>query len=54
MGSPDWNALMVDIHLQKILWVYCLGHARVMGNDRAYRLTDRQSNAHKWLASQKV
>ena len=23
MGSPDWNVLMVDIHLLKLLWVYC-------------------------------
>ena len=27
MGNPDWNVSMVDIHLRKILWVYCLGHA---------------------------
>ena len=29
MGSPDWNVSMVDIHLQKLLWVYCPGHAGV-------------------------
>ena len=38
MGSPDWNESMVDIHLRKLLWVYCPGHARVKGNDRADRL----------------
>ena len=35
MGSPDWNVSMVDIHLQKLLWVYCPEHAGVKGNDRA-------------------
>ena len=29
---------MVDIQLQKLLWVYCPGHAGVKGNDRADRL----------------
>ena len=33
MGSPDWNVPMVDIHLPKLLWMYCLGHAGVKGND---------------------
>ena len=27
MGSPDWDASMVDIHLHKLLWVYYPGHA---------------------------
>ena len=26
---------VVDIHLQKHLWVYCPGHARVKGNGQA-------------------
>ena len=37
-GNPDWNVLMIDIHLRKLLWVYCPGHAGVKGNDRADRL----------------
>ena len=41
MGSPDWNVLMVDICLQKHLWVYCPWHARVKGNDRADRLAGK-------------
>ena len=41
MGSPDWNVLMVDIHLRKLLWVYCPGHAGLKGNDRADRLTGK-------------
>ena len=41
MGSPDWTVFMVDIHLQKLLWVNCLGHARVKGNDRADRLVGK-------------
>ena len=41
MGSPEWNVLMVDIHLQKLLWLYCPGHAGVKENDRADRLADK-------------
>ena len=41
MGSPEWNVLMVDIHLRKLLWVYCPGHARVKGNDRADTLVGK-------------
>ena len=37
MGSLDWNVSMVDIHLWKLLWVYCPRHAWVKGNDRAGR-----------------
>ena len=55
MGSPDWNVSMVDIHLQKLLWVYCAGHAGVKGNDRADTETGGQSIPHKWLsASRKI
>jgi hypothetical protein len=32
---------MFDIHLRKILWVYCPGHAGVKGNDRADRLAGK-------------
>ena len=40
MRSPDWNVSMVDIHLQKLLWVYC-PHAELKGNDRADRLAGK-------------
>ena len=43
MGSPDWNVSMVDIHLPKLLLVYCPGHAGVKGNDRADRLAGKAS-----------
>ena len=33
--SADWNVSMVDIHLRKLLCVYCPGHAGVKENDRA-------------------
>ena len=33
MGSPDWHVSVFDIHLRKLLWVYCPGHAGVKGND---------------------
>ena len=32
---------MVDIHLQKLLWVYCPGHAGVKENDLANRLAGK-------------
>ena len=54
MGSSGWNVPMADTHLWKYLWVYCPGHAGVMGNNQADRLTGRQNNPHKWLASQKI
>ena len=38
MGISDWNVSMVDIHLRKLLCVYCPGHAGVKRNDRADRL----------------
>ena len=41
MGSPNWNVSMVDIHLRKLLWLYCPGHAGVKGNDRADRLAGK-------------
>ena len=41
MGSPIWNVPMVDIHRRKLVWVYCPGHARVEGNDRADRPTGK-------------
>ena len=43
MGRPDWNVSKVDIRirLRKLLWVYCPGHARVKGNDRADRLASK-------------
>ena len=44
MGSPDWNVSMVDIHLRKFLWVYCPGHAGVMGNGRADRLAGKAAH----------
>ena len=36
--QTDWDVSMVDIHLRKLLWVYCPGQAGVKGNDRADRL----------------
>ena len=39
--SPGWNVSMVDIHLRKLPWVYCPGHAGVKGNDRADRLAGK-------------
>ena len=41
MESPVWNVSMVDIHLRKLLWVYCPGHAGVTGNDQTDRLVGK-------------
>ena len=41
MGSPDWNVSTVDIHLRKLPWVYCPGHAGVKGNYCADRLAGK-------------
>jgi len=41
MGSSDWNVSVANIHLRKLLWVYCPGHAGVNGNDRADRLAGK-------------
>ena len=35
------NVSMVNIHLQKLQWVYCPGHARMEGNDWADRLVGK-------------
>ena len=43
---------MVDIHLQKLLWVYCPA-CRSEGKWPS-RQTGGQSNPHKWLASRKI
>ena len=37
----DWHVSMVDIHLRKLLRVYCLGHAAVTRNDQADRLAGK-------------
>ena len=41
MGIPDWDVSIVNIHLRKLLLVYCPGHAGVKGNDRADRLAGK-------------
>ena len=38
MGCPDWHTAMHSLRLQRLLWIYCPGHARVSGNERADRL----------------
>ena len=37
-GSPDWHKAIANLDIQKLLWVYCPGHAGVKGNERADRL----------------
>ena len=38
MGCPDWHTAMHSLWLQRLLWIYCLGHAGVSGNEWADRL----------------
>ena len=38
MGCPDWHTVMYNLRLQRLLWIYCLGHTGVSGNERADRL----------------
>ena len=36
--SPDWHTAMHSLRLQRLLWIYCPGHAGVSGNELADRL----------------
>ena len=38
MGCPDWHTAMHCLRLQRLLWIYCPGHAGVRGNERLDRL----------------
>ena len=38
MGCPDWHTAMHSLRLQRLLWIYCPGHAGVSWNERADRL----------------
>ena len=38
MGCLDWHTAMHSLRLQRLLWIYCPGHAVVSGNERADRL----------------
>ena len=38
MGCPDWHTAMHSLRLQRLLWIYCPGHAGVSGNERTDRL----------------
>ena len=38
MDYPYWHIAIHSLRLQRFLWIYCLGHARVSGNERADRL----------------
>ena len=40
MGCPDWHTAMHSLWLQKLLWIYCPGHARVSWNEWAERLAN--------------
>ena len=38
MGCLDWHTAMHSLRQQRLLWIYCPGHAGVSGNERADRL----------------
>ena len=44
MGSPDWNVSMVDIHLRKLLGVYCPAWTYRSEGKRPSRQTGGQSD----------
>ena len=37
-GSPNWHLSMVNIYLQRFMWMDCRGHAKIMENGWADRL----------------
>ena len=37
VGCPDWHTTMHSLRLQRLLWIYCPGHAGVSGNERAVK-----------------
>ena len=54
MGCPDWHTAMHSLRLQRLLWIYCPGHAGVSGNeqaDRTGRQTGKHSRYHIWSAA---
>ena len=38
MDCLDWHTATHSLRLQRLLWIYCPGHAGVSGNERAERL----------------
>ena len=44
MGCPDWHLAMHSLRLQRLLWIYCPGHAGVSGNEHADRLASTADN----------
>ena len=54
MESPGWHVSMFDIHLRRILWVYCPGHAGVKGNDWADRLAGKATITGGLIVSLKI
>ena len=40
MGCPDWHTATHSLRLQRLLWIYCPGHAGVSGNEGAGTLAN--------------
>ena len=38
MGCCNWHTAKHSLQLQRLLWIYCPGHAGVSGNEQADRL----------------
>ena len=45
MGCPDWHTAMQSLRLQRLLWIYCPGHAGLSGNEREDRLASTADTA---------
>ena len=48
LRSPDWHLAMQDIQLEKLVWIYCPGHAGVKGNERADSLARKAAITRGW------
>ena len=52
VGCPDWHTAMHSLRLQRLLWIYCPGHARVSGNEWEDRLASTAYKLyHIWSAA---
>ena len=51
MGCPDWHTAMHSLRIQRLLWIYCPGHAGISGNEQADRLASTADNNCIWYAA---
>ena len=44
---PDYSATIFDLHLERLLCMFCPGHARVKGNDRTERMAGKEADTNR-------